>query len=468
MNDEEKSTLNIESKLLPSSNKTNKRFTTCQMIIIVILAVILTGLLTNIDRLIEWVRGDSNTSDTNEITHKYDIVIVGGGSSGLTSMNLLQYDTIKNNINSGRNVLLIEKLSILGGRSYSPKLKFKNNTIHFENCAMRSYYHPLQWKMFYYLNLCNDIIPFQNINQTYNPNIFIRNSLIKSNQLNQQNYYNNIFNFNDIDNKILFDRQIYGFNSLNNLLWNDIIYENKNGNFNFTEDDYESYWYNWTLKGILLHKWTADDIRRFYLNNFFGINNQTTIEYYNRINYGFYHRTSSIAYNLFAQFTPLPFNISGEYQQQTVVTLRNGFGSIPNGLYNNLTDEWKENIWLSNELKGIEYNENGNDFKYKLILYDRENKNVSYILTNKIILSIPEMDLKNLLPYMKPIDSDETLELINSGSPTFKYSKINFIYDTTVNSSFWDQNFELILILVVQQQMRKYHNVCHCIQFDMN
>ena len=89
---------------------------------------------------------------------------------------------------------------------------------------------------------------------------------------------------------------------------------------------------------------------------------------------------------------------------------------------------------------GIDYAD-GDDYKYKIEALKRDTNEIEYIMANKIILNIPPMDLVNNLPYMVPLNDEDVLDVFDSVSYV-PCNKMNFIYDTSRNSEFWEENLE--------------------------
>ena len=177
---------NDRSALLPSKNGSRTGWTTFQCAIFVIIAIIITGLATNMDRIFNELSSDSSNNDNFDGT--YDIIVVGGGPSGLTQAHFLQkqYPSYK--------ILLIEQLNRTGGRQFSSTLSYRSedNSITFEHGAMRTTPSLLYTlRLLNYLNLCDDIIPFDVYSNSSKRLFSSRNNYLLQRNVDANYYINN-------------------------------------------------------------------------------------------------------------------------------------------------------------------------------------------------------------------------------------------------------------------------------------
>eukprot|EP01083_Nonionella_stella_P262198 891827_1 len=109
--------------------KSTEQHRTCKLshaIIVAIVTIILTAFLTNIDRIVDALK--SNEDSTN--IPNYDTIIIGGGPAGMLQLHLLQ--KYKHN---DYKVLLLEKLNRVGGRTFTTHIRNKetNSKIFFDH-----------------------------------------------------------------------------------------------------------------------------------------------------------------------------------------------------------------------------------------------------------------------------------------------------------------------------------------------
>ena len=115
-------------------------------------------------------------------------------------------------------------------------------------------------------------------------------------------------------------------------------------------------------------------------------------------------------------------------------TLTTGYDEVCKRLYENASSYTQNEYWFEQNVIGIDYNydDNCDEYEYVVFVEDVYGKDIQKVYTNKVISTMAPLQLKYYLPYMIPIDTQETRELTESVLPAPCY-KINFIYD----SSFW-------------------------------
>ena len=127
-----------------------------KVILLLFVCCLFTAALTNIDRLYQIFEGKNPNTSTNggeslTVTDGYDVLIVGGGPSGVSNMHFLSMH------DPSQKILLIEKLGRFGGRTQSWKLTYNDSfKIQFEGGAMR--FAPNNWyinKMLHKVGLCS-------------------------------------------------------------------------------------------------------------------------------------------------------------------------------------------------------------------------------------------------------------------------------------------------------------------------
>ena len=414
--------LDIESKPLIARDESNKtrQWSTFQLIIFIILTAIISCLASNMDRIINTLRSKSNgTNDSlnTDNDRKYDIMVIGGGISGLSVMHFIasspKYTDSK--------ILLIEKLNRVGGRAFSYKIKYNDKTINCEGGAMRcdinNYYFG---RILHRLDKCDDVVLMEHTSSTLSA---FRNSKIRDGQTEEQ-YLNEIFNFNpeyDMDGL-----SVYTNNDLLVLGWNDILSENNNGSEPETEEEWIQMKTNWTLNGELLQKWSMETFMKYYMN--------VSVEWWDYqqiIKTGGTNFHDSVLNIMYKKFGPYPFPDPNETNSgfpNGLYTLKDGYNDITWALYENITQSNENHeILLGQQLISVDYS-NLDDYRYIVRVMDLNNDELIEYYTNKLILSINAGSLKNILPNIKPIYNDYVENLVNSVELLPAY-KINLIFD---------------------------------------
>ena len=302
--------LNNSFNTKPLSKPWNNR----QIICILIITIIITAILSNIDRIITALENSSS----NDLLNKYDSIIVGAGPSGLLQAHLLMKEY------PNKQILLIEKNDRVGGRSFSLKLQYKNQyKIHIENCAMRFYWRQEYInKILYHLDLCDDIIPFSNTNESrHDPIYSFRNQIIRKSQFDN-NGINNIYNLT------VFDQSLIENITFPNLLSNaydygmkKILLEN-NASIPNSESEWKIFRNNFTFMGIKLYKWSFWNFLRSL---------DLSVEYYQSIKDSALsaQNEASAAYILYRHYYYYyAQNRVRDYSSYSAVTLKKGYDTI--------------------------------------------------------------------------------------------------------------------------------------------
>eukprot|EP01084_Bolivina_argentea_P308128 532705_1 len=177
---------------------------TCKLshtIIMMIISMILVGLLSNIDRMIDAFEGEDYSDST---INQYDTIIVGGGPAGMLQLHLLQ----KYKPNDYK-VLLLEQLGRVGGRTFTSHISNKqtNSKIFIEHGAMRcKYNHIFIMKILKYLDMCHELIPFSHYNTTtHDPLYSYRGNIIneKNNAFQNNSYWIDTYNLNEFEIELI-------------------------------------------------------------------------------------------------------------------------------------------------------------------------------------------------------------------------------------------------------------------------
>ena len=144
--------INKDSIISIITQKQKCNLQTYHWILICIASIIITGIVSNIDRIISsFNNNESNSYDS------YDIIIVGAGPSGLLNANLLK-DTYPT-----KKILVLEQLNRIGGRQFSSKIvsKINNDQIIVNHGAFRtSTSDHYTMKVLQYLDICDELYPF--------------------------------------------------------------------------------------------------------------------------------------------------------------------------------------------------------------------------------------------------------------------------------------------------------------------
>ena len=207
-------TSTMETESGQTSKKPNKcELTTTKWILIIIAAVILTALITNMDRMVASGDDDSSSSpstdsSTNSNTtpspsqsptqsydNEYDIVIIGAGVTGLLHSYFLSTEAP-----GTYSTLTIERYNRLCGRTHSVDIKHNESSSFFETGAMRFYYNEMQQQLFEQLDLCGNVIPLDDTLSFFssNPDAYYvyRNHRKRQGDINDTNYWQKVYNLN--------------------------------------------------------------------------------------------------------------------------------------------------------------------------------------------------------------------------------------------------------------------------------
>eukprot|EP01084_Bolivina_argentea_P201457 344349_1 len=241
---------NDEKNALIKKASTNKCSFILLSMLIAVISFGVTILLTS--QYCNYSSNDNNIYNIQqEYKNEYDIIIVGAGPAGLVQMYFLEkyYPNL--------NILLIEQLNRIGGRTFTANIKYKNKTIHFENGALRtSFDEEYIMKMLYYLDLCQQIVPFNNpncIRYKLQPTYQIRRYQYNNSYENLSNYLNKVYNFNKIEKNVIStsnNKDLIKF--MYDYGWN-YIHKKK-----IINDQYNDY----TFNGQSLWKWSISDLFR--------------------------------------------------------------------------------------------------------------------------------------------------------------------------------------------------------------
>eukprot|EP01084_Bolivina_argentea_P074777 135621_1 len=325
-----------KQQLIYNRHKHQKlKWTTFELCVIVLIGVITASLLSNIDRIIGSV---SNNKNKESLKDNYDIIIVGGGTTGLFQLYFLSlnYPDLK--------IILLEKLNRIGGRSFSGHILYsKNNThnitVNFDNGAMRcSYNHKYMMQTLYYFDLCDHLVPLSagnpddtnsnNNTQSY-PFYYFRGHFKLWNNVNIS-YWNDIYNLqlnNFLQNITNKNQTINMINYLLNYGWNNILIENNAEIEPQTEQEWNIFFSTWTFKDILL--------KDYDMLTFFRIAMNVSVEFLNHvedINHIFYYHARNMAWYYYAQFSQTR-DFNGMF------TLKYGFDTISNVIYNQIIND---------------------------------------------------------------------------------------------------------------------------------
>ena len=226
----------------------------------------------------------------------------------------------------------------------------------------------------------------------------------------------------------------------------EILDENNDGEPPQTDEEWEEFWNEWTLRGILVRDWGPYAFHKVILN--------ASVEYYNlwkeysHTTLRWQHDDEMIADSFESYYKRQQGDdteMNGTNPSWGLFTLDNGYDSVCDRLYENASNYDENEYWFGQNVIGVDYNHDGNKDKYKYVVMtqDVHNANVTRkIYTNQVISTIAPSQLKALLPYMIPIDTERTWKLVESTLKVTGY-KVSFIYD----SSFWmDYNLKNLTI----------------------
>eukprot|EP01084_Bolivina_argentea_P192308 330178_1 len=346
----------------------------------------------------------------------YDIVVVGGGATGIIQTHFLmeQYPDL--------NIMLIENKRRIGGRTFSSNISYTNNnntiqsTITIEGGAEVTNYNKLLYQILSYLNLCDDLIPV-----TYQPPpIYYFRRQYQYNTV----LWNKFYNFTAIDTE-------YAYNNPDpfNKTYLNILHENNNGLPPQNQSQWVEFFTNWTLNNIPVYKFCLRSILRTFSN--------ASIEFSKyRLDTEFgWDKEANLAQYLWYYYGNKQQINSSYVNESYFHTIRNGYQSMINKFYEKIKSNQQNNlnhkIFLYTKLIGVDYNTDSK-YKYKLEIKNMSDNTIAILNVSKIILSIDPMNLLQILPKLKPIYNDYTTHLLDILIPTHLY-KINLIY----NSEFW-------------------------------
>eukprot|EP01084_Bolivina_argentea_P145293 254689_1 len=401
---------------LLSVKKSKTTCTTTQWIFIMIAAILITNIASNMDRIINEL---SSSSTTNSYDNEYDIVIIGAGLTGLLHSHLLstESDTIY-------KTLTVERFNRVCGRTHSSLVKYNGSSITFENGAMRFRYNSLHQKLLKRLNLCENFVPLMDTAETKpNVNFIYRNNHMLLKDINATNYWQTIFNLDGKEKQWL----QMGYNPVREIGYTEILMENNNGIPPITDNEWNEFWNNWTLRGILVKDWSTYAFYKVILN--------ASAEYYKYIERNGDRDDRSIAEDFEYYYKELNLN---ETDPIGTFTLNIGYDQVCKRLHENISRYEENEFWFENNVIGVNYNsdDNKNNFKYVVNIQNVHKHNeTKKVYTNNVISTIPPYQLQHLLSYIEPIDTYNTRIMVDSVNQEPRY-KITMIYDST----FWIEN----------------------------
>eukprot|EP01084_Bolivina_argentea_P311144 538549_1 len=362
-------------------------------------------------------------SDPNS---NYDIIIVGGGAAGIIQIHFLT------KYQPDLNILLIEKQPRIGGRTITSKIThYKDgnmlSTAIMEGGALRTAYNHLLWKILFYLDLCDDIIPFQS---PIDPVDDYRRYRYDREDVD----WNKIYHLSETDTKYIYNQP-----NIFNQTYYKILKENNNGRQPRTEFEWNQFFSTWTIDGVPVYKYSIRSYLRIQAN--------ASIEFdqYFTDSSNWWHKQGNLAgylwfyygWNQYQNIT----RINQSYVDLGIVTFKNGYMSMIQQLYNRMDENIKQNkVLLNTELIGIDYS-SVNGYKYSVFMKNKTRDFTVY--AKNIILSIPPMNLRRLLPFIAPLRGhtmyDSKLNMILDTIEPRNMYRINLIFDSTfwLNESVW-------------------------------
>eukprot|EP01083_Nonionella_stella_P002405 6950_1 len=410
---------NKETDKLLESTATEQscNLSTFQWIILVIVGVLLSALATNMDRIIS-----SQKSDKNDSSPSYDIIIVGGGSTGLLNGNLLK-DAYPN-----KKILILEQLNRIGGRQFSTKVtsRINNDSITFDHAAWRFTTTPYLMKLMQYLNICDSAYPYSSL---FRSNTSIALTEIRNDRTINKNvnisYYSKIFRLQPNDIALWKQYDTTASKTLLQFLAEYILHENNQSQYP-AADQVES-WVtmrnNWTFKGFPLNQWgisAAIKALNVFSDEFIAVSAQLG---------AIATRNTQLGVHISSLFAP-------RYGQGVIYLFKNGFQGLSNALYERFGTD---NVKLQQRVMGIDKKGDG------YVIRTNQDK---YECTH-VILSIPVANLRRLVPNIAPLSINKKLLNIVNSMEDLIVTKMSFIYSSN--------DFEPEELRILNQISGSYH-----------
>lgn len=406
----------------PEPTETTRTFSLLCVIVAVLTSSVLVALLTVI---IVFKTSEKNDAATTETLDAYDVVIIGAGMTGMTNLYILSTAS-----GETYNTLMVERNNRIGGRTFTSRLKYNGSSINFEMGAMRFIHWKKQSQLLSHLGLCDKIIAFEDTYSFYSSNMnddgyFLwRNHRKVVEDINDTNYWPQIYNFNDRE----FGWIVDGYDPETEI-WEELIDENSGFAPNSTEM-WTEFWSEWTLKGIPIRDWTEYAAYKYILN--------VSTEYWNYYTKTRKHHDNSMALAFASSHGG--WSRWGDSLDFRMYTLSGGYGQQIEALYQNVSGYEQNEFLFEHSVVGIEH-ANDTGYRYKVTIKDNVDGASTEVYTDKIISTVPPANLKELLPYFTPIDTDTVHNLVDS-LVIYPAYKVTMIFD----SDFWIRN-----------NMTKYH-----------
>lgn len=419
----------------PKLYNKSKKWTNKQLIIFCIMTAILAVIISNMDRIIDALQQSDNINNDNM---SFDYIIVGGGISGLSQMEFINYNDKDKKIKK----LLIEKSDRIGGRAFSLNVSYLNETVLIEHgAAMRFTFNEWLYKFLKYLNLCDSFIK---MNTSSDPDV--KEYLFRNIRYNESidnytlnDYYDDIFNYGPNDDSVDFG-----------LIRQQFYDENNNGSAPQNYEEAYDCLYNWSYNGAPIISYSQYSIWKSVFH--------VSVEYvYQRINSQYPPWIdANVDFCNMASFFPWisfgkPDNVTGGQH-----TIRGGYNKITQTIYNKLIDDSQEmnQFLLNNEVITVQYNHDKtlSDKRYGIILRNvYDNTLLTKYFADHVILAIPPINLKPLLSRIEPFCdyhkngicykiNDKVYNLIYSKTDVEYGYKVNLIYN---NYNEWVEKFNI-------------------------
>ena len=207
-----------------------------------------------------------------------------------------------------------------------------------------------------------------------------------------------------------------GYNPAVEIGYKEIIDEN-GGNIPSTDSEWDDFWDRWTLRGIAVKDWGNYAFYKNILN--------VSVEYYRYVTED-YEYDRSIAYAFYGEYGPSIYEFYDENGQANfpgvgLFTLDTGYDEVCKRLYENASNYSQNEYWFGHNMIGIDYNYDGNSDEYKYVVFVQDiygRDKVQKVYTNEVISTMPPLQLNYWLPYMIPIDNEDTRAMVDSVSPT--------------------------------------------------